>query len=338
MFSPLKFSNTALLIAAGAVAFLPLSAAAQDKVRLAGNFETAHSSSVAMEQVFKPELAKLTKNQLQVDLFPAMQLGGAKENVDAVRAGSLLMTWTGAAYMSRIVPELEAVSLPFLFPNREAAFKVMDGAVGKQIDQKMAAQNFLMLGWMELGSRNVTNNKKPIKTVEDLKGLKIRLQPNETHLATFRALGANPLAMDIREVYSAMEQKVLDGHENPYNLIYDSRFFEVQKYVSNTGHFFDFIAVVANRKKFQALSPEFQKVIRTAMDKAVATQRVEAAKADAVALVELQKKGMQYDAMPPAEREAMRKATAGVVDDIKKRVGADLVDRVLAEVKKASGS
>ena len=103
--------------------------------------------------------------------------------------------------------------------------------------------------------------------------------------------------MDIREVYSAMEQKVIDGHENPYNLILDSRFFEVQKYVSNTGHFFDFIAVVAN-KKFEALTPEYQQAIKSAMAKAVATQRVAAAKADVEALAELQKKGMQYDEMP----------------------------------------
>ena len=118
------FKILSTLATTAAIALLPLTLAAQDKIRLAGNFETAHSSSVAMEQVFKTELIKLTKGQLQVDIFPAMQLGGAKENVDAVRAGSLLMTWTGAAYMSRIIPELEAVSLPFLFPNREAAFRV----------------------------------------------------------------------------------------------------------------------------------------------------------------------------------------------------------------------
>ena len=334
MFTSRKTLLTATL---AALAFVSFSASAQDKVRLAGNFEIAHSSSVAMEQVFKPELAKLTKNALQVDLFPAMQLGGAKENVDAVRAGSLLMTWTGAAYMSRIVTELEAVSLPFLFPNREVAFKVLDGNIGKLLDQKMADKKFMVLGWMELGSRNITNSKRPIKTMEDLKGLKIRLQPNETHLATFRALGANPIAMDIREVYSAMEQKVIDGHENPYALIIDSRFYEVQKYVSNTAHFFDFIAVVANRKKFEALPPEFQTAIKTAMAKAVASQRLAATKADATALAELQKKGMQYDVMPASERDAMRKATAGVVDDIKKRVGPELVDRVLVEVKKAGG-
>ena len=310
---------------------------AQEKLRIAGNFTDKHSSSIAIEQ-FKKDVEAATGGKVVIETFPNMQLGGAQENVTQTRAGTIFGTWVGMAFLSRTVPELEAVSLPFLFPSREVAYKVMDGPIGDLIDQKLEDKGFIALGFMELGARQVTNSARPIKTAADLKGLKIRLQPNETHLATFRALGANPQAMDIREVYSAMEQKVLDGHENPYNLIFDSRFFEVQKYVSNTAHFFDFIAVVANRKKFQALSPEHQKAIKTAMDKAVATQRVEAAKADAAALAELQKKGMQYDAMPPAEREVMRKATAGVVDEVKKRVGGDLVDRVLAEVKKASGS
>jgi tripartite ATP-independent transporter DctP family solute receptor len=323
-------------LAAG-LAFAAGGALAQEKLRIAGNFTDKHSSSVAIEQ-FKKDVEAATGGKVVIETFPNMQLGGAQENVTQTRAGTIFGTWVGMAFLSRTVPELEAVSLPFLFPNREVAYKVMDGPIGDLIDKKLEDKGFIALGFMELGARQVTNSVRPIKTAADLKGLKIRLQPNETHLATFRALGANPQAMDIREVYSALEQKVLDGHENPYNLIFDSRFFEVQKYVSNTAHFFDFIAVVANRKKFQALSPEHQKAIKTAMDKAVATQRVEAAKADAVALVELQKKGMQYDAMPPAEREAMRKATAGVVDEIKKRVGADLVDSVLAEVKKASGS
>ena len=327
-------SRKSLLAAALAtLAFAPLGASAQDKVRLAGNFEIAHSSSVAMEQVFKPELARLTKNALQVDLFPAMQLGGAKENVDAVRAGSLLMTWTGAAYMSRIVPELEAVSLPFLFSGREAAFKVLDGNVGKLLDQKMADKNFLVLGWMELGSRNITNSKRPIKTLDDLKGLKIRLQPNETHLATFRAMGANAVAMDVKELYSAMEQKVLDGQENPFPIIRAGRYNEVQKYLSNSGHFFDFILVLANKKSFEALKPEYKKAIHDAMNTAVASQRAAAAKQDGEALEELKKK-MEFTEITPAVREAMRKASAGVVDEVKKRAGGPLVDSVLAEVAK----
>jgi TRAP-type transport system periplasmic protein len=190
---------------------------------------------------------------------------------------------------------------------------------------------------MELGPRQVTNGVRPIKTLADLKGLKIRLQPNETHLATFRALGANPLAMDIKEVYSAMEQRVIDGHENANALILTSRFFEVQKYLSDTAHFFDFIAVVANKKKFDALSPEHQKIVRTAMTAAVASQRAAAVKDDIDARAELQKKGMVYTSLNPGEREAMKKASAPVIEEVRKRIGADLVDQVLAEVKKVGG-
>lgn len=313
---------------------LALPAGAQEKIRVAGNFATEHSSSVAMEQVFKAELAKRSNNQLGVDIFPAMQLGGAKENVDAVRSGALFMTWVGVAFLSRIVPELEAISLPFLMPSREVAFKVIDGEVGQLIDRRYADKGFISLGWMELGSRQVTNSKRPIKSIDDFKGLKIRMQPLETHLATFRALGANPLAMDIKELYSAMQQGVVDGQENPFAIIQANRYFEVQKFVSNTGHFYDFIAIVANRRQFEGMKAEHQKAIRGAMTAAVAHQRKIAAELDAKAVEEL-KKRMQYNDVSPQVREQMRKASAGVVDQVKSRIGAELVDRVLAEVAKA---
>lgn len=322
--------------AAAAMAVLAGSVWAQDKLRIAGNFAPDHSSSVAMQQ-FKKEVEAASKGSLQIEIFDNMQLGGAQENVSQTRSGTIHMTWVGMAFLSRTVPELEAVSLPFMFPSREVAYKVMDGAVGDLIEGKMADKGFVSLGFMELGARQVTNSVRPIKAMADLKGMKIRMQPNETHLATFRALGANPLAMDIKEVYSAMEQKVIDGHENPYALILASRFNEVQKHVSNTAHFFDFIAVVANKKKFDALSPEHKKVVQTAMSNAIAAQRTMATKADAESLAELQKKGMTYTEMPASEREAMRKATAGVVDDVRKRVGGTLVDQVLAAVKQAGG-
>jgi tripartite ATP-independent transporter DctP family solute receptor len=326
-----SFCTSAIVaVLAGALAAPSL---AEDKIRIAGNFATEHSSSIAMEQVFKTELARLTNKQLTVDIFPAMQLGGAKENVDAVRSGSLFMTWVGAAFLTRIVPELEAVSLPFLFPSREAAFKTIDGPVGQLLDQKLSDKGFISLGWMELGSRNVTNSKRPIKSMADLKGLKIRLQPNETHLATFRALGTNPVAMDVKELYSALEQGVVDGQENPYSIIQAGRFGEVQKYLSNTGHFFDFIAIVANRKQFQALKPEYQQAVRTAMSAAIAHQRKLAVELDNKALEELKKK-MQYDTLSPQAIEEMRTATVPVVEQVKKRAGPELVDRVVAEAHK----
>ncbi|MEO6624401.1 MAG: TRAP transporter substrate-binding protein, partial [Burkholderiaceae bacterium] len=282
------------------LALVGTAALAQERLRIAGNFAPDHSSSIAMQQ-FKKDVESASKGTLVIEVFDNMQLGGAQENVTQTRAGTIHMTWVGMAFLSRTVPELEAVSLPFMFPSREIAYKVIDGPAVDLIEAKMADKGFTSLGFMELGSRQVTNSVRPIKTMADLKGLKIRMQPNETHLATFRALGANPLAMDIKEVYSALEQKVIDGHENPYALILTSRFNEVQKYLSNTGHFFDFISVVGNKKKIDSLSPEHQKILRAAISKAVATQRVMATKADGEALAELQKKGMTYTEMPASE-------------------------------------
>jgi tripartite ATP-independent transporter DctP family solute receptor len=306
---------------------------AQQKLQIAGNFAIEHPSSVAVEQVFKKEIARLTNNQVQVDVFPAMQLGGAKENVDAVRSGTLALTWVGAAFLSRIAPELEAVSLPFIFPNRETAFRVIDGPVGDAIDKKLQDKGFTSLGWMELGMRHITNSKGPIQSVADLKGMKIRLQPNETHLATFRAIGANPVAMDVKELYSALEQKVVDAQENPYTVISASRYGEVQKHLSNSGHFFDFIAVVASKKAFEQLKPEHQKAIREAMTTTIAYQRKLAAETELKALADLKTK-MTYTEVPPAVKEEMRKMSEPVIESVKKRAGADLVDLVLSEIKR----
>ena len=330
--SPSRFRRL-ILASALALTGLALPALAQQKLQIAGNFASEHPSSVAVEQVFKKEVARLTNNQLQVDVFPAMQLGGAKENVDAVRSGSLAITWVGAAFLSRIAPELEAVSLPFVFTNRESAFRVIDGPVGEAIDRKLRDKGFLSLGWMELGMRHVTNSRGPIRSMADLKGLKVRLQPNETHLATFRALGANPVAMDVKELYSALEQHVVDGQENPYSVIAAGRYAEVQKHLSNTGHFFDLIAVVASKKAFEQLKPEYQKAIREAMTTTIAHQRKLAAEEDSKRLAELKGK-MTYTELTPAAREEMRKATAPVIEDVKKRAGADLVNQVLTEAAK----
>ncbi|MBE0584281.1 MAG: TRAP transporter substrate-binding protein [Desulfofustis sp.] len=305
---------------------------AATKLRIAGNFPVEHSSSLAME-VFKTELEQQSGGELTVDVFPAMQLGGAAENVDQVRSGALMMTWLSIAYLSRTVPELEAVSLPFLFADREQAFRVIDGKVGDLLNEKLKRKGFVALGYMELGARHVTNSKRPLKSLADFEGLKIRLQPNETHLNTFRALGANPVSMDIKEVYQALQQKVLDGQENPYAVSKTNNFNEVQQYLSDTGHFFDFIVVVANKSSFESMPPEQQSILTSAMDKAIAWQRAKAVEADISSRDELIKRGMQFDAISPEVRAELQQATAHIVDDVSKKVGADLIDAVMSEIK-----
>jgi tripartite ATP-independent transporter DctP family solute receptor len=310
-------------------ALLAAGPAAAQQLRIASNFPTQHTSSVAMEQ-FKADLEAATKKEVTVDLFPAMQLGGAQENVDQTRSGVIFGTVIGAAFLSRTVPEISSLSVPFLFTSREQAFRVVDGKVGKLIAERLEAKGFHLHGFMELGSRNVSNNKQPIKTLSDFKGLKIRLQPDDIHLATFRALGANPVAMDIKEVYSALQQGVLDGQENPYAVIRDRNFNQVQKFLTGTGHFFDFIIIVSNKKRFDALKVQHRGALEESMRKAVRKQREDAAKADLEALEELRKRGMQFETPSPQLVAEMRKATAGVLDILKKKVDPKLVDQVIA--------
>jgi len=324
---------TAPAAAAILLAALLPAAAQQTTLRIAGNFAAEHTSSKAME-TFKSELARLSNGTLSADLFSGMQLGGAQENVQAVRAGTIFATWIGVAFVSRLVPEVEAVSLPFTFEGREQAMRAIDGPVGDLIEEKLAAKGFTALGWMELGSRHVTNSKRPLKSLDDFKGLKIRMQPNETHLATFRALGANPVAMDVKELYSALQQGVVDGQENPYAVIHANRYFEVQKYLSNTGHFFDFIILIANKRVFEALNAAQKKAVREAARTAVVQQRRMAAEAEAATFAELKAKGMQFDLLSPETRALLRKASAGVIDAVKQRVGAELVEKVMAEAVK----
>lgn len=321
------------LLTTSAFALIAASAQAQEVIRVAGNFAAEHSSSLAMAK-FEEELERLSDGAIDVNIFPAQQLGGAAENVQAVKLGAIELMWVGTAYLTRTVPELEIIGLPFQFPDRETAFAIVDGPVGAALDDKLADEGLTSMGYMELGFRQLTNNVRPIQTVEDIAGLKIRLQPNETHLATFRALGANPVAMDVKELYSALEQGVIDGQENPFAIINVAGYAEVQEHVSNTGHFFDFISVVGNKKWFDGLDADTQAMVAEAMDTAITYQREVAAQQDAEGLGMLIEKGMTYTEVSPELAAALRSDTADVATETKARLDADLVELLDAETAK----
>jgi tripartite ATP-independent transporter DctP family solute receptor len=335
----MKLMRSFVVVAtAAAIQFVASLAHAQPvTLRISSTLGADHTSSKAM-QIFKAELAQRSNSAIDVDLSFNMQLGGAKELIDNVRAGSMFATWVGVAYVSRLVPEVEAVSLPFVFRDADHAMRAIDGAVGKLIEAKLRAKGFTALAWMDLGARQVTNSKRPLKSLDDFKDLKLRVQPNETHLAVFRALGAKPVAMDIKDVYAALQQEDIDGQENPYSITDLNKYFESQKYLSNSGHVLDFIILVANNKIFTGLPPEQQKAIRAAARVAAIQQRKMAAAAEVAALADLKAKGMQFDPLPPETRVALRTATASVIDSMRKRVGAELVDQVVAQGHARSGA
>jgi tripartite ATP-independent transporter DctP family solute receptor len=322
----MKIARSLAAVTAAGVFALAASARAQSvSLLIASGLPAEHSSTKAME-IFKAEVARRSHDSIAVELAPGERLGGPAELVQKLRAESIFATWVGASYFAQLVPEIEAVNLPFVFRNYDDVMRTIGGPVGKLIEAKVDAKGFVLLAWLELGARNVANAKRPLKTLDDLKGLKLYVSPAETFQATFRALGATPMRVPTNEIYNLLRQGDLDGVEVSYSIMNGYKYYENMKYVSDTNH-----VLVANKKAFNRLTPEQQKTIKDVAKLVAIQQRKMADEADAAAFMSLKDAGAQFDPIPPKTRVAMRKATAGVVDRLKMAIGAELVDRVIAE-------
>jgi len=243
------------------------------------------------------------------------------------------MAWGGMSFYDKLVPELGAATLPFAATSANQAICEVEGDFGRYIEDKVSEKGILLLGWGQIGARHITNNKRPIKKVEDLQGLKIRTPSGDAWNLTFRAVGANPTPIDIAELYSALQQGVVDGQENPYDNMLVRKFYQVQKYVSNTAHFYDWAGFLVNKAAFEALNPDQQKAVREAMFSAVAIQRAISERENKTALQGLIKGGMQYDPLSPAEIAKFREATRPVYTEMRRRLGDHVMDLAEAAIK-----
>ena len=307
--------------------------AQQVRWRASGSFPAGHSASMGME-VFKKEVARLSNNTIQVDLFPNNTLGGAFEQVDQLRTGQIQMAWGGLSFYDKLSPEVGAAVLPFGATSAKQAICEIDSEFGRYLEARMAEKGVLILGWGQIGARHVTNNKHPIKSVEDMRGLKIRTPSGESWELTFRALGANPTPIDIKELYQALQQGVVDGQENPYDNMLVRKFNEVQKYLSNTAHFYDWSGYLVNKAAFDKLTPDQQKAVRDAMAIAVTEQRAISERENLTARDGLIKAGMQYHELSAADLAKFREATKTVYAAMRKKLGDKVMDLAEAAIKR----
>ncbi len=176
-----------------------------------------------------------TKGAVEIQVYPSSQLGNQRDLVEGVIFGTVDFTLTGTAVLGNFIPEISVFDLPFIIRDIPHAYKALD-TVGMEICKKGEAKGIITLAMWENGVRHMTNNKLPIKIPADMKGLKIRVQEQPVYIEMMKALGASPTPMAFGELYTALQKGVIDGQENPLAHIYTSRFFEVQKYLSLTGH------------------------------------------------------------------------------------------------------
>lgn len=242
---------------------------------------------------FEEELNRLAPGRFKVQHFPGGALGGEREMVESLQLGTLQMAIVGTAVIGNFVPEVMVMDMPFLFRDSAHARAVLDGDIGKEILAKFRARGLVGLTFGEIGFRHITASKRPIRSTEDLRGLKIRTMENQVHLAAFRALGAQPTPMAWTEVMTALQQGTIDGQENPISVLVSSKLWETQKHLTLSRHVFTPIAFVMSASFFDRLTPADQESIRKAAEAGRAANRRYVDEAEKAGLQELQKNGMQ---------------------------------------------
>lgn len=305
---------------------LPAMAADTYKIKMAYVVPETQSTHIAAKEVFKKYVEEKSGGRITVELYPNGQLGGDRQAIEAVQLGTIQMTIPAAAVLSGFEPKFQVFDLPFLFKDKKAAYKALDGELGEKLNAMLIPLGLRNLAYGENGYRHITNNRGPIKSPADLKGLKIRTMENPVHMATFRRLGANPTPMSFGELYTALQQKTVDAQENPIPLIYTTKFYEVQKYCSLTGHVYAATVVLINDSFFSKLPKDLQKIVVEGAKKYREEQRKMASKQDMEMLAQLKKAGMQVNELTPAEKKAFIQATLPVYDEFKDKLGADLVE------------
>ena len=325
--------KTLLATAVVAAALLPGVNAQERTIKFAFQNQKEHPQAQGAQK-FADLVAAKSGGKLQVKLFPGGTLGGDLQTVSALQGGTVEMTVLNAGILSAQAKEFGIYDFPFLFASPQEADAVTDGPFGKKLLDKLQAKNLVGLAYWELGFRNLTNSKKPINKAEDIAGLKIRVIQSPIYIDMFNALGANAVPMPFPELYTALEQKAVDGQENPFSTILSSKFAEVQKHLTITRHMYNPQAVIVSKKFWDSLNPADQKIMQDAMAEATAFQRTVSRSQSDVALADLKKAGMQVTEFPPAELDKLRAKVKPVVEKHSEKVGAETVQEVYATLDK----
>ena len=306
-----------------------------DKVTLKIGFGSSLDGSAGGKglQKFKELLEKESNGKFAVEIFADGQIGNDKSMMEALQMGTLDMTLPSTSPISEFTKAFLVYDLPFLFKSYEDADKVLDGANGKEILETLNKVNMIGLCYYENGFRNITNSKKAINSLEDLNGLKIRTMQNPVHLESFKLWGANPVPMAFNEVFTALEQKTLDGQENPNTLIYDAGFYEAQKYLTQSRHFYTPYVLMIGKQTWDKLSAEDQKLIQKCADESKKYEREVNRKLDKEYVDKMQAKGVQINTLGAEEVKKMQEAAKPVYDKFANEIGKERLDKILKELK-----
>jgi len=275
---------------------------------------------------FKELVEKNSDGRIRIDIFPSSQLGNGRDQIEGAQIGSIHFHIGSVAPVTNFAPQFNVLNLPYLFESREHAFRVLDGEIGEELGATLENRGLMNLGFMENGWRHMTNNVRPIKTAKDAANMKIRVQESPPYISFVKALKSTPVPVPFGELYTALEQHVVDGQENPLAQIYLNKLNEVQKYLTLTYHNYDAAVFIMSKTTFDTLPKDLQKVILDASKEAIQYERKVALEEEEKLLEDLRKTDIQIEENP--DLDSFREAVKPVYKEFEDSIGKDLLDKI----------
>ncbi|MQM38616.1 Solute-binding protein [wastewater metagenome] len=259
---------------------------------------------------FAETLSRLSDGKFEIREHPSGALGGERDMIEGLQIGTVDLVITSTGPLGNFVPQTYVLDLPFLFPDYETARCVLDGPVGQDLLDQLSAHNLVGLAWSENGFRHLTNSVRPVTEPADVEGLKIRTMENKVHMEAFRQLGAHPTPMAFPELFTALQQGTVDGQENPITVILATKFWEVQDYLSLTGHVYSPAVIIASPSLWAGLSSEEKQWFRKAARASAKATRANVSKLETEGVATLREHGMEVETDLPKEafREKVKPA------------------------------
>jgi tripartite ATP-independent transporter DctP family solute receptor len=327
----MKFRKNVLvsMFAAASLAFAAPAALA-DTFKMAIG-DAAGGTQWELGTSFAKAFSEKTGGKHKVDLFPNGQLGDEQDTVNNASMGLLDFSILAINNVTPFSPTVGVLTLPYVIQSAEDAKKLTQGEIGKQLTENTIRDaGVRIVGWAYSGFRVLTNSKKPVKTLDDLKGLVIRVPKNEIMIATYQAWGVNPTPMSWAETFTALQQRVVDGQDNPYITVAAMKFNEVQKYITNIRYIFSLEPLIISEQVFQAQKPDVQKAILEAGHEASEHSYKYLLETEQKIRAELTAKGMEISDPANGEKEWIEKATTTVWPKFYKSIGGkDKLDAAL---------
>lgn len=281
---------------------------------------------------FKELIEERSNGAFQVDLYDSSKYGNFDSVVQGLQLNILQMGSASTPNLSPFSEEFLIFDLPFLFPDYPSTDKITDGPIGMNATKALESSGIIGLGYIEIGFRNLWNNSRAIATLEDAKGLKIRSTPSKAHIATLKSLGINPTPVSWGEVYTAMQQKTVDGIDIDLNLAWHNNFPEVNSHVTIVNSLFSPHLVMISKRFLDSLSPEDQELITSTFQEIKLYERKLIREGEEEILGKLEEKGVTVTVLSPEERQRWAEATSAVYAEFEERIGKDLIEQAKATI------